>query len=218
MIWLAWRQSRATWLAIAAVVAIYAGLAGYERLSGEMGGMTGSLSAYLGLFLALVVGAPLVGRELEQGTYRFVWAQSISRRRWLTTRLGVAAVQLAASVAAVHALINWVTRDTAAARGGAMTSPYFLGHGLMPYALALAAVTVGVAAGAVTRRTLPAVGTALVGYIAVTSLADGVRGRLAQAWGSEAFWSAQLAVGAGILALGAVLLALTYRLVGRPAG
>jgi hypothetical protein len=43
-------------------------------------------------------GAPLLTRELETGTYRLAWTQSVSRSRWLVTKLavvGLAAVTLA---------------------------------------------------------------------------------------------------------------------------
>ena len=34
-------------------------------------------------------GAPLVARELEAGTHRLAWTQSVTRGRWLATRLGL---------------------------------------------------------------------------------------------------------------------------------
>ena len=33
-------------------------------------------------------GAPLVARELEAGTHRLVWNQSVTRTRWLAIKLG----------------------------------------------------------------------------------------------------------------------------------
>ena len=47
------------------------------------------IARYLILLPALVgmfVGAPLLARELEQGTHRFAWTQSVTRRRWLLTK------------------------------------------------------------------------------------------------------------------------------------
>src|SRR3954454_344255 len=44
------------------------------------------LPAVVGIFW----GAPMVSRELEAGTSRLVWTQSITRTRWLATKLGVA--------------------------------------------------------------------------------------------------------------------------------
>src|SRR5262245_61364602 len=34
-------------------------------------------------------GAPLVARELEAGTHRLAWNQSVTRTRWLLTKLGI---------------------------------------------------------------------------------------------------------------------------------
>ena len=48
-------------------------------------------------------GAPLVSRELETGTYRLVWTQSVTRVRWIAVKLGV--VGLASMVAA--GLLAW---------------------------------------------------------------------------------------------------------------
>src|SRR5690348_950149 len=57
------------------------------------------LPALIGLFW----GAPLVARELETGTHRLVWNQTVSRGRWLAVKLG--AVGLA--TAAVAGLLSW---------------------------------------------------------------------------------------------------------------
>ena len=45
-----------------------------------------ALPALVGAFW----GAPLVARELESGTYRLAWAQSVTRTRWLAVKLAVA--------------------------------------------------------------------------------------------------------------------------------
>src|SRR5215469_14545296 len=34
-------------------------------------------------------GAPLIARELETGTYRLAWTQTVTRRRWLAVKLGI---------------------------------------------------------------------------------------------------------------------------------
>src|SRR5262249_24464833 len=39
--------------------------------------------ASLPLLLGAFIGAPLVSRELEQGTYLLAWTQGVPRRRWL---------------------------------------------------------------------------------------------------------------------------------------
>ena len=41
--------------------------------------------AIIGIFW----GAPLIARELEAGTFRLTWNQSITRTRWLTVKLAL---------------------------------------------------------------------------------------------------------------------------------
>lgn len=57
------------------------------------------LPGVIGLFW----GAPLIARELETGTFRLAWNQSVTRDRWLTAKLGV--LGLASMAAAI--LLAW---------------------------------------------------------------------------------------------------------------
>ena len=52
-------------------------------------------------------GAPLVVRELETGTHRLVWSQSVTRTRWLATRLGVSVLAAAAAVGVLTLAVTW---------------------------------------------------------------------------------------------------------------
>jgi len=40
------------------------------------------------LLLGMFWGAPLIAKEIDEGTHRLVWAQSITRRRWMATKVG----------------------------------------------------------------------------------------------------------------------------------
>ena len=51
--------------------------------------LIGILFLVLPLLVGLFWGAPLVAREVEQGTHRLVWTQGISRRRWALVKLGL---------------------------------------------------------------------------------------------------------------------------------
>ena len=70
------------------------------------------LTYYIGLVLVYLVpaivgafwGAPLVARELETGTLAMVWNQSVSRSRWLATKL----VVLGLSGMAAAGLLSWI--------------------------------------------------------------------------------------------------------------
>jgi hypothetical protein len=44
------------------------------------------LPAVIGVFW----GVPMITRELETGTHSLVWNQTVTRKRWLTTKLGSA--------------------------------------------------------------------------------------------------------------------------------
>ena len=59
-----------------------------------------------GMFGA-VSGAPLLGRELEQGTWRLAWSQTVPRTRWLVTKLAVVIGGLIVFGAAVTAVMTW---------------------------------------------------------------------------------------------------------------
>jgi hypothetical protein len=112
MIWLTWRQFRASALvllgAVAAAAVVLAvtepQLAELSRVSGQsfldVLGTDGTkkLVFYAGTFVIYALpavigvfwGAPMVSRELEAGTHLLVWNQSITRARWLAAKLGVA--------------------------------------------------------------------------------------------------------------------------------
>jgi ABC-type transport system involved in multi-copper enzyme maturation permease subunit len=207
MTWVVWRQTRATALGIIGILALYGGLATAESLRpNTFGGITISFTPYLFLFLALL-GAPLVSREFELGTDQFAWTQSVTRRRWLVGRLaGMLGVAMLA-VAALQATISAVPGGGAVLPG----DPRFLVHGPLPYALAAFLVTFGALAGALIRRTLPALGATLLVTVAtigvLTPIPYGSSGWVAR------YWPAQLALGGTLLALAVAQAAATFRLV-----
>lgn len=119
--------------------------------------------ALVGLFW----GAPLIAREVEQGTHRLVWTQSVTRRRWAGTKLGL--VLLATLVGA--ALFAWlVTRWSSPfveSSDTRFTNGVFDLRGIVPVAYTLFALALGIAVGAAIRRTLPAMAITLGGFVAV---------------------------------------------------
>jgi len=48
-------------------------------------GLIYAVPGLIGLFW----GAPLITREIEAGTFRLAWTQSVSRTRWLAIKVGV---------------------------------------------------------------------------------------------------------------------------------
>jgi ABC-2 family transporter protein len=115
--------------------------------------------------LALLIGAPLLAREFEHGTIRLAWTQGVSRRRWLLSKtllLGGGVVLAASALAAIT--IWWrVPFDHVGAR---IRPDSFDVEGIVVPAYALFALAVGILAGLVVRRTLPAISIAAAVFLA----------------------------------------------------
>jgi hypothetical protein len=61
----------------------------------------------LPIVIGVFVGAPLISRELESGTFRFTWTQEIGRTRYVLTTIALLAVAAAAVTCALGALLGW---------------------------------------------------------------------------------------------------------------
>jgi hypothetical protein len=200
MTWLAWRQLRAPAAATSALVALLLAAvllvrAGHtpatedaaRQLIGGLRSLTKRVVVLGDVFVLLLPaaigmfwGAPLLARELEHGTHRLAWAQSVTRTRWLLTKLLLtAAATIVVSGTATLTLTRWATPiDTAIARTGDQGGLYltriaplvFTARGVLPIALSLFALSLGVLVGLLSRRTLPAMVITLLVF-AATSLA-----------------------------------------------
>lgn len=111
-------------------------------------------------------GAPLVARELESGTFRLAWTQSISRARWTLTKLFLLALAGMAVAGLCSLMVTWWSSPLDFVVGAGPFAHYDT-RGIVPVAFAAFAFAVGVAAGAVIRRTVAAMGAALVAFVAV---------------------------------------------------
>ncbi|RSN71577.1 ABC transporter permease subunit [Actinomadura sp. WAC 06369] len=125
-----------------------------------------AVPALLGAFW----GAPLVARELETGTHRLVWNQSITRTRWLAVKLAVVgAAAVAVTEGAVLAAAWWSdpVQQAASAEFHRLDPMPFAARGIVPMAYAAFAFTLGVTVGVLARRTLPAMAVTLAVFAAV---------------------------------------------------
>lgn len=117
--------------------------------------------------LGMLVGAPLVARELEQGTHRLVWTQGISAGRWLAIKLVILfAVTIAATVI-LTALMSWWHGTAWNQMQGHLVPSMYDFEGIVPVAYAVFALAVGIAAGVFIRRTIPAMVVAVAVFLAV---------------------------------------------------
>jgi hypothetical protein len=125
--------------------------------------MTLGVPALFGLFW----GAPLVASELETGTSQFAWMQSVTRRRWLAVTAGWMLLAAAAWGGAVSGLVTWWSGPDNALQLDQFKPGRFDIMGIVPVGYALFAMALGLCAGALIRRTLPALAVTLAGFIVV---------------------------------------------------
>jgi hypothetical protein len=126
-----------------------------------------ALDLVLLLFPALIGafwGAPLISRELESGTYRLAWTQSVSRGRWLLTRLGLLALTTIVLTGALSLTVTWWYRSVDATQDSRYS--FFDRRDLVPIAYALFAFAAGALAGAVIRRIVPAMAATIAVFAA----------------------------------------------------
>lgn len=193
MIWVTWRQHRLEALWALVLAALLGGSVGYVALqisfaSGRCPSTVGfgyclssdpfgqiaqailrfNLAQYglvvLPALAGAFIGAPLVAREIENGTQHLAWTQGVTRMRWLLVKLALVFIPLIAAAALVGYLevvflnlqgpqVNrWDIFDQQAPVVAAATF----------FALAL-----GVAFGAVIRRSIPAMAATLLAFVVV---------------------------------------------------
>src|SRR5215470_9702610 len=59
------------------------------------------------VLVGVFLGAPLVARELERGTFRLIWAQSVTQLRWLLVKVGWQLVVILALFVLINQLVTW---------------------------------------------------------------------------------------------------------------
>lgn len=121
----------------------------------------------LPLLAGMFWGAPLVAREIETGTYRLVWTQSVSRLRWICTKIGLIFSAATAATLAISLLAVWAFQPLIPVLGNRFRGGWFDVQGIVPAAYMLMAMALGSCLGAAWRRTIPAMATTIVGYAAV---------------------------------------------------
>ncbi len=197
MTWLTWRQFRAqagVAFAVLAVIAVilvvtgtrlahlYAtsGIAGCTAAGGNCGNLVdeflrnyhllqniGNLLVAAPVLVGIFWGAPLVARELEAGTYRLAWTQSITRTRWLAVKLAVVGLASMVVVGLFSLMVTWWSSPLDKVHMDRLSAGAFGQRGIVPIAYAAFAFALGVTLGLLIRRTLPAIAATLVTFTAV---------------------------------------------------
>lgn len=209
MLWLTWRQHRHQVLVTAALLSALAAFFVVTRLQmaadlqhstlgsclaqhGDCNLLSQDFRASYGGLLTFVtylqlapmlaglfLGAPLIGRELEHGTHRLAWTQSIGIGRWLAVKLAFLSCLVAGAACVIAVLASWWFQPFNQVQGlSRVQLDEFSLQGLAPVAYAMFAFALGTAAGALLHRTLPAMAVTLAGYLAARISFDDLRSRL----------------------------------------
>jgi hypothetical protein len=192
MIWVAWRQFRTQALVTLGLLAAFAvlvlvtglhlrdvysslggahcsarndctALKGHEKvLAAILGPALLAIPALLGMFW----GAPLVARELESGTYRLAWTQSVTRRRWLSVKVAFVGLAGLAVAGLATLLVSWWFAPLDTVNMNRFDPSVFTARGIVAIGYTAFAFALGVVAGTLMRRTLPAMAATLLGFVA----------------------------------------------------
>jgi len=122
-----------------------------------------------GLF-GVLLAAPFV-LELENGTHRLAWTQSITRGRWIAHKLAVAVGAAIVASLVLTLLVTW-WRTPYVHLQGRMTTSTYDSEGIVVFGYTLFALGLVAAVGAVWRRAVPALVTGFVGYFAARIFVD----------------------------------------------
>ena len=166
---------------------------------GGIAGVPGSPDMILYLLSVVVIlitpaitgifwGAPLIARELEAGTFRLTWNQSITRTRWLAVKLTLIGAAAMAVTEAFSLIQAWWAAPIGKAVGlGGSSSIFsetrfgvfvFPTHGITPLGYAAFAFALGVTAGLLARRAIPAMAITLAIFAAAQFITPLIRPHL----------------------------------------
>jgi hypothetical protein len=200
MAWVTWRQHRVALAGVAALLgalAVYLWIVGLRLrhayaaatachpassvacsdLIGRFNGMYAALANGTALqpvpaLIGAFVGAPILARELETGTFRYAWTQGFGRWRWTLAKLVALAVVVAAAAGALSVLLSWYYQPYFAAGNQTVSltevSPLAGGlfdlRGVAFAAWTLTAFAIGALAGMLIRRVVPAIVATMAAY------------------------------------------------------
>jgi hypothetical protein len=141
-------------------------LSHYRLLQNLLGPLLLGVPALLGIFW----GAPLVASELETGTYRLAWTQSVTRTRWFTVKLTLIGLASIAVAGLCSLMITWWAEPLDHVKDGRFAAITFATRDIVPFGYATFAFALGTTAGLLLRRTIPAMAVTLALFIGIQIL------------------------------------------------
>jgi len=136
---------------------------------GRLGSLTDWFTLVPGLVGALLA-APFV-LELENGTYRLAWTQSVTRGRWIANKLGLAIGTALLFSLAMTLLVTW-WRTPFVHLQGRMENSVYDSEGIVVFGYTLFALGLVLAIGVLWRRGVTAVMAGVAGYVAARIFFD----------------------------------------------
>jgi ABC-type transport system involved in multi-copper enzyme maturation permease subunit len=192
MAWVTWRQHRVALGGVAVLLgglALYLWLAGLQmhnayatvaachpassyacqnqiiNFDTTYGATADTIATLLNVVPALIgafVGAPVLARELETGTFRYAWTLGVGRRRWTLAKLVPLAIAVAVAAGLFSLLFSWYYQPFFADGNNIPLDPKLFGlRGVAFAAWTLAAFAIGALAGLLIRRVVPAIAATL---------------------------------------------------------
>jgi ABC-type transport system involved in multi-copper enzyme maturation permease subunit len=200
MAWVTWRQHRTALIGVAALLgalAVYLWITGLQlhhayataiachpasspACAGLISGFNGMddflangvIAQVLPALIGAFVGAPVLARELETGTFRYAWTQGFGRSRWTLAKLVLLAVSVTVITGLFSLLLSWYYQPYFATGNQNLglneVTPFFPGlfdlRGVAFAAWTLAAFAIGALAGMLIRRVVLAIAATLAVY------------------------------------------------------
>ncbi len=135
---------------------------------------TFGVAQYLGPLLGLaagalgvLLGAPLVAAEFERGTHQWVWTQGVGRTRWMSVKVLLLAVAVGVLCLGLSLAFRWWDAPLASLTGPFGKEGSFDNAPLILAAYGILAFGLGIAASTLLRRTVAAIGLALLLFVAI---------------------------------------------------
>jgi hypothetical protein len=182
LIWVTWVQHRREALVAAVVLfgtafaividARWMGGQDAHREIEALSALVTVMPALLGMFIA----APLLSGEFERGTILLAWTQSITRLRWGTAKVALCIAAVLIASASLSGLVSWWRQPIDLMSAGSW--PGFDIEGIVPIAYAVFAFALGLVAGLVLRRTVPAMAVTLIAFSVARIMVEANRARL----------------------------------------